>query len=197
MSPTSHLPDSMWEMGCKHSQSPFFFTSQVGCGKISIPDILDREVGSLKVGSGTQTRIPVLKIFYSCLIVCWSWCEGIHTFCYDLNSYETDIKPSFAENPENCVTVKSLDPEIGLKCIFPFTLSNGKTYNECTAFAWRGYIGYDAPRCSTKVDDDGVHIENFNYTHYLMNWGECSDDCPVEGKNQFNHFVSFGTVGTF
>ena len=64
-SSTSHFSDAMWEMGCKHSQYPLPFTSQVGCGKISRPDILDWEVGSLKVGSGTQTRIPVYKISYS------------------------------------------------------------------------------------------------------------------------------------
>ena len=38
---------------------------EVGCGKISKPDILEWEVGPLKVGSGTQTRIPVFKISYS------------------------------------------------------------------------------------------------------------------------------------
>ena len=32
---------------------------EVGCGKISKPDILEWEVGPLKVGSGTETRIPV------------------------------------------------------------------------------------------------------------------------------------------
>ena len=47
------------------SQSPLPFTSQVGCGKFSRPNILDWEVGSLKVGSGTQTRIPIFKISYS------------------------------------------------------------------------------------------------------------------------------------
>ena len=61
-SPTSHFSDAMWEMGCKHSQSPLPFTSQVGCGKISRPNILYLDVGSLKVGSRTQMRIPIFKI---------------------------------------------------------------------------------------------------------------------------------------
>ena len=38
---------------------------EVRCGKISKTDILEGEVGPLKVGSGTQTRIPVYKISYS------------------------------------------------------------------------------------------------------------------------------------
>ena len=38
---------------------------EVGCGKISKTDILEWEVGPLKVGSGAQTRIPVFKISYS------------------------------------------------------------------------------------------------------------------------------------
>ena len=63
LSTTSHFSDDMWEMGWKHLQSPLPFTSQMGCGKISRPDILGREVWSLlKVGSGTQTWIPVFKI---------------------------------------------------------------------------------------------------------------------------------------
>ena len=38
---------------------------EVGCGEISKPDILEWEVGPLKVGSETQTRIPLFKISYS------------------------------------------------------------------------------------------------------------------------------------
>ena len=86
------------------------------------------------------------------------------------------------------MTVKSLDPEIGLKCVFPFTLRNGRTYNACTAFAWSGFIGYDAPRCSTKVDDDGVHIDDEDNWRY--NWGECSNDCPLEGQNKLANHIA-------
>ena len=65
MSPTSHFSDAMWEMWYENSQSPLPFTSQVGCGKFSRPNILDWEVGSLKVRSGTQTRNAIFKISYS------------------------------------------------------------------------------------------------------------------------------------
>ena len=92
----------------------------------------------------------------------------------------TKIKPSFAENPEDCVTVWtwSLDEEVGLKCIFPFTL-DGVTFNECTTY------NSEWPRCSTKVDDDGVHVDIRDDGNF--NWGYCSDDCPVEGKNKLFH----------
>ena len=58
--PTSQMPCGKWDV--ENSQSPLPFTSQVRCGKISRPNILDWEVGSPKVGSGTQTRIPIFKI---------------------------------------------------------------------------------------------------------------------------------------
>ena len=75
LSPTSHFSDAMREMWYENSQSPLPITSQVGCGKISRPNILDWEVGSLKVGSGTQTRMPIFKISYSGYItrrIAWS-----------------------------------------------------------------------------------------------------------------------------
>ena len=63
LSPTSQIPCGKWDGGIHNPHFPS--PSQVGCGEISRPDILDWEVGSLKVGSGTQTRIPVFKISYS------------------------------------------------------------------------------------------------------------------------------------
>ena len=57
MFPELWAMDPMREMGNEKWEE--------GCGNISKPDILEWDVGPLKVGSGTQTRIPVFKISYS------------------------------------------------------------------------------------------------------------------------------------
>ena len=63
-------------------------------------------------------------------------------------------------------------PATGEKCIFPFTL-DGVTYTKCT----KSRSTENIPWCSTKVDDDGVLIGR--------NFGDCSDECPIEGKRIF------------
>ena len=69
-----------------------------------------------------------------------------------------------------CVTVAG--PVTGEKCIFPFTFF-GVTYTKCTTYE----SPENVPWCSTEVDDDGFHIKG--------NWGDCSDECPIEGKRIF------------
>ena len=47
--------------------------------------------------------------------------------------------------------------ETGKECIFPFQF-NGNVHNECT---W-DQAAPGNPWCSTKVDENGVHIENID-----------------------------------
>ena len=48
------------------------------------------------------------------------------------------------------------------------------SFNACTTL--------DSPEkvhwCSTKVNEDGVHVYG--------NWGDCSPECPIEGKSEMN-----------
>ena len=66
----------------------------------------------------------------------------------------------------------------GEKCIFPFTV-DGVTYTHCAFDRYETTPEY-AIWCSTKVNDAGFHIGG--------NWGGCSEDCPLEGKNIY-HFI--------
>ena len=52
-------------------------------------------------------------------------------------------------------------------CQFPFTLSNGKTYNSCTT----DEDSDDKYWCSTKVDDKGKHVKGY--------WGYCDENCSL------------------
>ena len=70
---------------------------------------------------------------------------------------------------DECLTTSG--PSSGMKCIFPFTWY-GETYDACTREQFPGSNG--EPWCSTKVDDDGVHIGGQG------NWGGCSQACPEE-----------------
>ena len=67
---------------------------------------------------------------------------------------------------ESCKTIDG--PGVGKPCIFPFIFSlTGRSYNSCTK------DGDDSVKeywCSTKVDDDGVHVSG--------NFGFCSKECP-------------------
>lgn len=79
----------------------------------------------------------------------------------------------FAVNSEDCLTIADASPV--LKCIFPFMVV-GVTYNSCTS----KYSPNGNPWCSTKVDEDGVHINEAG------NWGYCSPECPIEGKSKMS-----------
>ena len=59
-------------------------------------------------------------------------------------------------------------PSKGVPCVFPFT-HFGKKYKECT-------LDSDGPWCSTKTDEEGVHIGQQG------NWGICGPNCPIPGK---------------
>merc|ERR1711890_14128 len=63
-----------------------------------------------------------------------------------------------------CVTING--PQKGAKCVFPFK-ARGKEYTKCTKAG-----NYEAAWCSTKTDDNGNTL--------LGNYGDCSEDCPVE-----------------
>ena len=56
----------------------------------------------------------------------------------------------------------------GKECIFPFKF-RGVTHNACAQPFTSGY----EPWCSTKVDDDGVHMG-------AQDWGDCNENCPKE-----------------
>ena len=71
-------------------------------------------------------------------------------------------------------------------CIFPFTF-NGVTYNGCTKML--DDYGTNEHWCSTKVDVNGNHIENFQVIKYKRtvfnvvkigdyNRGICDQSCP-------------------
>ena len=62
-------------------------------------------------------------------------------------------------------------PSAGMNCIFPFKYK-GVTHNACTKHGIED-TEYD-PWCSTKVDNNGDHIEGGGY------WGDCSEECPNE-----------------
>ena len=85
----------------------------------------------------------------------------------------------FVESSGVCVTVAG--PVTGEKCIFPFTV-DGVTYTHCAFDRYETTPEY-AIWCSTKVNDAGFHIGG--------NWGGCSEDCPLEGKNITFHWSCF------
>ena len=62
-------------------------------------------------------------------------------------------------------------PSSGKKCILPF-IYKGITHNGCTRHGIED-TEYE-PWCSTKVDDNGVHIGDKGH------WGDCSPECPFE-----------------
>ena len=68
-------------------------------------------------------------------------------------------------------------PSSGVECVFPF-IYIGITHNACT------FLGNkhsdEKPWCSTKVDEDEVHIGGG-----LGNYGYCGLKCPIEGKENF------------
>ena len=62
-------------------------------------------------------------------------------------------------------------PSNGTTCVFPFT-SSGMTYEACT-------MASDVkPWCSTKVDENGVHVTGQG------KWGYCDpEECPCDGAD--------------
>ena len=57
-------------------------------------------------------------------------------------------------------------------CVFPF-IYNNKVYNECTDVNDPDNKKW----CSTKVDDNGIHVGNGNF------WGHCGPDCEDHEDN--------------
>ena len=64
----------------------------MGCGEISGPDILVWEVGPLKVGSGTQTRILVFKISASALRAYRQHTSTVSTYFLDMSSWDLHVE---------------------------------------------------------------------------------------------------------
>ena len=86
--------------------------------------------------------------------------------------------------------LKRRKAKIDLPCVFPFTLgANNKTYHACT-YDYSHITGYK-PWCSTKVDENGVHVsKNADGT---KNWGICTDEtedvavdtnCPIPPRSK-------------
>ena len=69
-----------------------------------------------------------------------------------------------------CPVEENCSANNGKKCVFPFKWKN-LTHNECTV---HGSPEPDKRWCSTKVDEDGVHIAGQG------NYGYCGPECPVE-----------------
>ena len=67
---------------------------------------------------------------------------------------------------DTCITIAG--PSNGTTCVFPFIFSH-VTYEACTMET------EDEPWCSTKVDDNNVHIGGEG------NWGYCDLECPCNG----------------
>lgn len=72
-----------------------------------------------------------------------------------------------------CNTKSSDNPsrKSNKECVFPFT-HLGKTHNGCKVGS---DVEDEGPWCSTKVDENGVHVRGKG------EWGYCSENCPVEG----------------
>ena len=70
---------------------------------------------------------------------------------------------------ENCHVINYVDPGVEEKvpCIFPFTYK-GVEYSHCTSQDHPGRQEW----CSTKTDDQGVHVSGSGH------WGVCSTECP-------------------
>ena len=69
---------------------------------------------------------------------------------------------------DECITVDG--PDNGTTCVFPWIFDN-VTYPACTMY------DEDEPWCSTKVDDNGVHIGGQG------NWGYCDPECSCAGTD--------------
>ena len=77
--------------------------------------------------------------------------------------------------------IGEVGPMLGKPCVFPF-IYKGITYNECMDSAHHSTSCY---WCSTKVDGNGVHINNQGH------WGCCNEICPTEDeKGMLNVFNS-------
>ena len=76
-------------------------------------------------------------------------------------------------NSSVCKTNGGIKPNT--PCVFPFNYM-GVVYNACIG------IGHSTFWCSTKVDEDGNHVDG--------NWGNCGPACPP-GKN-LNSWQLFG-----
>ena len=67
----------------------------------------------------------------------------------------------------DCVTVSGKTPN--LPCIFPFKYE-GSIHKTCTITREDGVV--TKPWCSTKVSENGEHIQG--------NWGDCASECSTE-----------------
>ena len=86
-------------------------------------------------------------------------------------------------NLAECKTtmIGEVGPMLGKPCVFPF-IYKGITYNECMDSDHHSTSCY---WCSTKVDGNGVHIDNEGH------WGCCNEICPtVDEKGMLSVFNS-------
>ena len=82
---------------------------------------------------------------------------------YNLSAEESSDYADESGGNKKCKTIDG--PGVGKPCIFPF-IFHEKEYNMCTL---DGNDDVHEKWCSTKVDDDGVHVSG--------TWGRCSKEC--------------------
>ena len=87
----------------------------------------------------------------------------------------TSVLP--VENQNQCLTTSD-GPQKNQPCVFPFKLGQDLVYNECEWFD-----GLDAPVCSTKVDENGFHVQEEGcQSEECTYWGYCGPNCPMATK---------------
>ena len=70
---------------------------------------------------------------------------------------------------EQCETIGGASPNVD--CVFPFIFDNKVHYSCIYDSSTDGH-----PWCSTKVDENGLHISQEGH------WGHCSNSCPVSSR---------------
>jgi len=88
--------------------------------------------------------------------------------------------PGNYEETENCAAPKkqpcfvSRGPAAGEPCVFPFK-HNGRTYTACTDWVYANPPQPEGTKwCSTKVDDDGVHVNGFGHYGFCPSTSACT-----------------------
>ena len=73
--------------------------------------------------------------------------------------------------------------KVNATCVFPFKF-RGVSYRECIFETSPN----DPAWCSTLVDDDsGKHVGGQG------NWGECGEECPIQGGTEHTVIIIFST----
>ena len=126
-------------------------------------------VATFKLASPTIIYEGDEEVLELCYTSQWMLCLSTNQHENDTTNFgyiseSQNAPPSPNKDSDNCMTIDG--PSNGTACVFPFT-AWGKTYEACTTDT-------DVrPWCSTKVDDNGVHM--------LDVWGYCGPACPCDG----------------